>query len=237
AVTERIAAAERDPDWAREWLGAAAAARRAIEAQLAALEGPTEPGLQQALGAAYGDGDLVYTASSMPIRDQEAFLPPGAAEVTFLANRGANGIDGLVSSGIGAAAASARPTWIVTGDLGLFHDANGLVLARGAEVPLRVVVVNNGGGGIFDFLPQAKQLDPSEFEALLGTPTRVDLEQVAGLHGLRYERLERLERLADAAGTDAVLIEVPVPDRPQNVTLHRRIVEAAVAAVGEGGGT
>ena len=85
--------------------------------------------------AAYADGDLVYTASSMPIRDQEAFLDPGDADVRFLANRGANGIDGLVSSGIGAAHASGRPTVIVTGDLGLLHDLGGLAALRGVTAP------------------------------------------------------------------------------------------------------
>ena len=85
--------------------------------------------------------------------------PRAATEVRFLCNRGANGIDGLISSGIGAAAASGRPTWIVTGDLGLYHDMNGLAALAGASAPVRIVVLNNGGGGIFEFLPQAEQLD------------------------------------------------------------------------------
>ena len=92
----------------------------------------------------------------MPIRDQEAFLPGlRPPRCCFLANRGANGIDGLISSGIGAALATGRPTWIVTGDLGLFHDMNALATLRHADVPVRIVVVNNDGGGIFEFLPQA----------------------------------------------------------------------------------
>ena len=101
----------------------------------------------------------------MPIRDQEAFLPGGDAEVVFLANRGANGIDGLISSGIGAAVASGRPTWIVTGDLGLFHDMNALATLRHADGPVRIVVINNDGGGIFEFLPQAGEVERAEFEA------------------------------------------------------------------------
>ncbi len=106
----------------------------------------------------------------MPIRDQEAFLPPGDADVLFLANRGANGIDGLISSGIGAAHASGRPTVIVTGDLGLLHDLGGLAALRDVSVPVRIVVVNNDGGGIFGFLPQAEAMPEDEFETLLGTP-------------------------------------------------------------------
>ena len=107
-------------------------------------------------GAAHADGDLVYTASSMPIRDQEAFLGAGDADVLFLCNRGANGIDGLISSGIGAAHASGRPTTIVTGDLGLLHDIGGLAALRDVSTPVRIVVIDNDGGGIFHFLPQER---------------------------------------------------------------------------------
>jgi 2-succinyl-5-enolpyruvyl-6-hydroxy-3-cyclohexene-1-carboxylate synthase len=184
-----------------------------------------------ALGELYADGDLVYTASSMPIRDQEAFLASSSSDVRFLCNRGANGIDGLVSSGIGAAVASGRPTWILTGDLGLFHDMNGLAILRDVSAPVRIVVLNNDGGGIFEFLPQAEQVTREEFEAIFGTPLGLDLERVTGLHGLRYERVEELRQLERAAMADAALIEVPVPDRRRNVDLHRRLAEAAERAV------
>ena len=111
-----------------DWRAADEAATRAVAAELLNIPGPTEPHLQLALADLYADGDLVYTASSMPIRDQEAFLPGRPADVRFLANRGANGIDGLISSGIGAARATGSPAWIVTGDLGAFHDMNALAL-------------------------------------------------------------------------------------------------------------
>ena len=168
----------------------------------------------------------------MPIRDQEAFLPSAEAEVLFLANRGANGIDGLVSAGIGAAAASGRPTVIVTGDLGLLHDLGGLAALREAATPVRVVVINNDGGAIFDFLPQADQLGEEEYEALLGTPRRVNVERAAGLFDLPYRRLDDLDDLGPALAAGTGLIEVPV-DRAANVELHRRLTEAGVAAVAE----
>ena len=123
--------------------------------------------------------------------------------MTFLSNRGANGIDGLISSGIGAAAASGRPAWIVTGDLGLFHDMNGLAALRDADAPVRIVVLNNDGGGIFEFLPQARQIDRDEFEALLGTPLEIDPERIAAAHGVPYARVEDLGELDRAAGTRA----------------------------------
>src|SRR6478735_4118292 len=211
-----------DREYAQLWRRADDAMSEAIAAELSA-EGPiTEPGLQLALGAAHRDGDLVYTASSMPIRDQEAFLPASETDTRFLCNRGANGIDGLVSSGIGAAAASGRPTWIVTGDLGLHHDMNGLAALRHASVPVRIVVLNNDGGGIFEFLPQAEQFERDDFEALLGTPLGLDLARVAVVYDLPHVRVERLEQLADTAPHRTALIEIPV-DRRRNVEFHRRI--------------
>ncbi len=179
------------------WLEADRAAREAVEAELARAGEPTEPGLQLALAAAHRDGDLVYTASSMPIRDQESFLPSTAADVLFLCNRGANGIDGLISSGIGAAHASGRPTTIVTGDLGLLHDIGGLAALRDVETPVRIVVVDNDGGGIFHFLPQEQALDGDEFEALLGTPRGVDVAKAADLFDLPHRRLDDLTDLPE----------------------------------------
>jgi 2-succinyl-5-enolpyruvyl-6-hydroxy-3-cyclohexene-1-carboxylate synthase len=232
ALAPRVDGASRDPSWRQGWLAAANAAAAAIDRELASLDHPSEPALQVALGDAYADGDLVYTASSMPIRDQEAFLPSGEAEVLFLANRGANGIDGLVSAGIGAAAASGRPTVIVTGDLGLLHDLGGLAALREASTPVRVVVINNDGGAIFDFLPQADQLAEVEYETLLGTPRRVNVERAAALFDLPYRRLDDLAGLGPALAAGAGLIEVPI-DRAANVELHRRLTEGAAGAVTE----
>jgi 2-succinyl-5-enolpyruvyl-6-hydroxy-3-cyclohexene-1-carboxylate synthase len=220
-----------DADWASAWLGAGHAAAEAIASALQSLPRPTEPGVHAALGSTYADGDLVYTASSMPIRDQEAFLAPGPADVRFLCNRGANGIDGLISSGIGAATATARPTWVVTGDLGLYHDLNALALLRQTSAPVRIVALDNGGGGIFEFLPQAEQVTREEFEAIFGTPVGLELDRVAALYRLPHLRVESLDDFGAVAAAGSCLIEVPVPDRRRNVELHRRIAEAAERAV------
>jgi 2-succinyl-5-enolpyruvyl-6-hydroxy-3-cyclohexene-1-carboxylate synthase len=237
------------------WLAAEAAALVAIDAELGGaggigatgpmvdpgpLPGATgpanpapeinEPSLHLALGRAHADGDLVYTASSMPIRDQETFLGPGEADVLLLSNRGANGIDGLVSSGIGAAQASGRPTTIVTGDLGLLHDIGGLAALRDVSTPVRIVVIDNGGGGIFHFLPQQQALEADEFEALLGTPRGVSVERAAALFDLPYRRLESLADLPDALAAGTGLIEVRT-DRQTNVAAHRRVTARVLAAL------
>jgi 2-succinyl-5-enolpyruvyl-6-hydroxy-3-cyclohexene-1-carboxylate synthase len=212
------------------WLEAEQAAREVLDRELSG-EGPiTEPALHRALGRAHRDGELVYTASSMPIRDQESFLPTGDAEVRFLSNRGANGIDGLLSSGIGAAAASGRPTTIVTGDLGLLHDLGGLAALRDVSTPVRIVVIDNDGGGIFHFLPQQAALAAEEFEGLLGTPRGVDAAKAAALFDLPHTRLASLDDLPAALAAGTGLIEVKT-DRQTNVETHRRLTERVAEAL------
>jgi 2-succinyl-5-enolpyruvyl-6-hydroxy-3-cyclohexene-1-carboxylate synthase len=212
------------------WLEAEAAALAAISEELERTEEITEPALHLALAKAHRDGDLVYTASSMPIRDQETFLAAGEADVLFLCNRGANGIDGLVSSGIGAAGASGRPTTIVTGDLGLLHDIGGLAALGEVTTPVRILVIDNGGGGIFHFLPQQQALEAEEFEALLGTPRGVSVERAAALFDLPYRRLESLGDLPAALAAGTGLIEVKT-DRQSNVAAHRRVTERVLTAL------
>jgi 2-succinyl-5-enolpyruvyl-6-hydroxy-3-cyclohexene-1-carboxylate synthase len=217
-------------DWLDAWRAADDAVIDAVAAELGPAGSLSEPAVHLALGELYRDGDLVYTASSMPIRDQEAFLRPTSAAVRFLANRGANGIDGLISSATGAAAASGAPTWIISGDLGLHHDSNGLAALRHASSPIRIVVLHNDGGGIFELLPQAGQLAREEFEALLATPIELDVAKLAALHGLPHRRVESVDELAAAAGDGTGVIEVPV-DRRADAELRRRLAAAAAAAV------
>jgi 2-succinyl-5-enolpyruvyl-6-hydroxy-3-cyclohexene-1-carboxylate synthase len=219
----RLEREERGPPQA--WIAAEEAARAVLASELDAETGQlTEPALHRTLGLAHRDGDLVYTASSMPIRDQEAFLPTEPTDAIFLCNRGANGIDGLISSGIGAAAASGHPTTIVTGDLGLLHDLGGLALLRDVSTPIRIVVIDNDGGGIFHFLPQEEALAGDEFEALLGTPRGVDVAGAAALFDLPHRRLESLADLPDALAAGTGLIEVKT-DRSTNVAVHHQLIQ------------
>jgi 2-succinyl-5-enolpyruvyl-6-hydroxy-3-cyclohexene-1-carboxylate synthase len=213
-----------------DWLDADKAVLEAHTTELEAIEELSEPGLHAALGRAHRSGDVVYTASSMPIRDQEEFVAGSSETVQFLANRGTNGIDGFASSGIGAAVATGRPATIVLGDLCLFHDLGGLLALREAEAPVRIVVIDNGGGAIFHFLPQAEALEKDEFEALLGTPTGIEPGKVAALFGIEHRPLARLADLEGALGAGTGLISVAV-DRERNVAVHKRLRAAAEAAL------
>jgi 2-succinyl-5-enolpyruvyl-6-hydroxy-3-cyclohexene-1-carboxylate synthase len=212
------------------WLEAEKAAQDVLDQELTGNSEITEPALHRALGAAHRDGDLVYTSSSMPIRDQETFLAPSTTDAFFLSNRGANGIDGLISSGIGAAHASGRPTTIVTGDLGLLHDLGSLAALRDVETPVRIIVIDNDGGGIFHFLPQEQALGSDEFEVLLGTPRGVDAAKAAALFDLPHHRLESLGGLPKALAAGTGLIEVKT-DRTTNVVAHRQLAEAVHGAI------
>src|SRR5207302_527382 len=128
--------------------------------------------------------ELIYVSSSMPVRDLDAFAPRRAR---VLANRGLNGIDGIVSSAAGAAAVTGARTLALVGDLALLHDLGGLVAAARLAVPLTVLCVNNDGGGIFHFLPIAEQRQ--HFESLFATPHGLDLQGAALLCGAEFHRV------------------------------------------------
>ena len=232
SLTNRVS--KRSGEWRERWIAIERAAQEAIDATLAGEPGPSEPAIHRALGSAFVDGDRVLLASSMPIRDAEAFMRGSPAGVRFFSNRGANGIDGLISTaaGIATAAGQAGATWAILGDLALAHDVGGLAALAAVEGPVRLVVIDNGGGGIFDFLPQADQVEAGAFERLFTTPSGLDVESAAALYGIPYVRLAGAGDLGGLDGTGPVLAQIRV-DRAGNVDLHRRIADAVGAAIAQ----
>lgn len=228
ALSERLEERS-DGEYLGRWLDAESAAQSAIDAELEAAPG-SEPALLRGLGDVLADGEQVLLASSMPVRNAEAFMRGSGAKVAVFANRGANGIDGLVSTAAGLAAGAARPTWAVLGDLALAHDLGGLATVATAPAPVRLLVLDNGGGRIFEFLPQASQLDRERFERLFITPSGLDLERAAGLFDIPYLSVESVDDLSRArkAGSALIHARLPVGD---NVALHRRLTAAVAAAL------
>jgi 2-succinyl-5-enolpyruvyl-6-hydroxy-3-cyclohexene-1-carboxylate synthase len=216
---------ERDPAGLAAWREADAL----VEAALAEAVDPFEPRVWAALEPALPEDGLVWISSSMPIRDVEAFFPQSAKPLRFLANRGANGIDGVVSSAAGAALASGRPTWLLTGELALLHDLGGLLAARRAGAELTVVCANNGGGAIFDFLPVAEHAEAAAYEEHIATPAGIELERVAALARMPYARASTPEEVRDAAAGPG-LVEIRT-DRADNVAQHRELVERVASAL------
>jgi 2-succinyl-5-enolpyruvyl-6-hydroxy-3-cyclohexene-1-carboxylate synthase len=205
-----------DPDWVASWRRADALAAASLEE----LPEPSEAHAYTALAPLAADGDLVWVGSSMPVRDVETWWPSGPAAVRLLSNRGANGIDGVVSSALGAALATGARTFLLTGELALLHDLGGLVALARNPAPLAIVCVDNGGGGIFDFLPVAEHAPPVAFERHVATPAGIDLARVAALAGLAHARAASAAEVREAIEAGARLVEVRT-DRARNVALHR----------------
>ena len=191
----------------------------------------SEPAVARAVTRAAPEGAALVVSSSMPVRDIE-WYGPHRSGVTVLANRGANGIDGVVSTAVGVAS-TGRPTVALLGDLAFLHDDNGLLGAASRGIDLTLVVVDNDGGGIFSFLPQAEQLAPSVFERAFGTPHGLDLGLVAEALGARSRRVSTVPELSEAVGSPTgVEVVVVESDRVTNVAVHDDL-NAAVAAVTE----
>jgi 2-succinyl-5-enolpyruvyl-6-hydroxy-3-cyclohexene-1-carboxylate synthase len=191
----------------------------------------TEPWLVDALLRRTGLGTTLVVGNSMPVRDVDLFHRGGAVRIAV--NRGASGIDGLVSTAVGHACGSGRPVTLLLGDLSLLHDLGGLANLRSAPAPVHVVVVNNHGGGIFHFLPIAEHA--TVFEPLFGTPHDFDFAGAAATFRLGYRRVET--GAAAAAAFDALpgaaspsIVEC-MTDRSANVAAHRAIHALALEAV------
>jgi 2-succinyl-5-enolpyruvyl-6-hydroxy-3-cyclohexene-1-carboxylate synthase len=185
------------------------------------------------------DGTTLYTGNSMPIRDLETFFWGSEHRLRLMGNRGANGIDGVVSSALGASAGARQhePTILVLGDLSFLHDLNGLLAARLHQLHLTIVLINNDGGGIFSFLPQTAY--PEHFEQLFGTPTGLDFRLAVQMYGGQFRRVDTWEQFREAVSrglnTGGIhVIEVPT-ERTSNVKMHRQLWERVGAALNERG--
>ena len=221
--------------WLASWRTAEQTARTAIDAVLDADSALTEPRVARDLAALLPAGASLIAASSMPVRDLALFLRPREG-LRVVANRGASGIDGFVSTALGVAAGSDGPAFALAGDLSVLHDQNGFLPGPTPRPDLVLVVLNNDGGGIFSFLPQAQL--PSGYETLFGTPHGIDFAQLAQLHGLGHRVVEDAEAFPDAvlgagAAGGVQLVEVRT-DRAANVDLHRRIEATVLQALAEG---
>lgn len=215
--------------WRRDWMEADRAVRAAVGRCLDGFNEPTEPRVARDVAAFLGEDDRLVVASSMPVRDLDRFMVPG--RVRIHTNRGASGIDGFVSTVLGVASAHRGRTLGLAGDLAMLHDAGGLAVDPRPDAVF--VVVDNDGGGIFSFLPQARLSE--HFERLFGTPHGRSFAALARLHDAGYRRAagpgEVGAALVEAFGEGGVqLVEVP-GDRERNVAVHRRLAEVAAAAL------
>ena len=234
------------PDWLASWRSADECAAGAILKTIAD-GGLTEPSVAAELGVLLPDVATLFVASSMPVRDIETFWPTRPYPPRVLCNRGANGIDGTVSSAFGAAAHESGPVLLLIGDVALAHDIGGLLASRRLGLKLTIVLLDNGGGAIFDFLPISRATmalapDPSGtdrdediYTRHIATPSGLDFARAAALYDLWHERVERVSDFRSAleralAHERSSIIEVR-SDRARNAVLHASVWDAVSRAL------
>lgn len=211
-----------------QWLGLEAGLRQQLDRTLAGLDGLFEGKVPWLLARCLPLGTPLVIANSMPIRDVEWFWPPGDRALRPYCNRGANGIDGTLSTALGIAHGG-PPAVLLTGDLALLHDTNGWLSVPRLRGHLTVVVVNNQGGGIFDQLPVATLPAPGErwFEDFFTTPQTVDFNRLCAAYGVNYERVETWSQLTASVSslpaTGVRVLEVRC-DRTQSNTLRQQLL-------------
>jgi 2-succinyl-5-enolpyruvyl-6-hydroxy-3-cyclohexene-1-carboxylate synthase len=231
-----------EENWLASWRSAD---ERAAQAILGVLgdEQLSEPAVAVELGVLLPEEATLFVASSMPVRDIETFWPVRADPPRVLCNRGANGIDGTVSSAFGAAASSDGPVVLLIGDVALAYDIGGLLAAKRLGLKLTIVLIDNDGGGIFNFLPVAdtplaREGGDDIYTHHIATPTGLDFAHAAELYGLAHERVQTVSEfraaLERALEPEAASSIVHVRgERSSNVELHRQVWRGVSVALGE----
>ncbi len=219
-----------DRTWIDDWHRADRAAAKAIASTLTGL---SEPRVAAELGSGLPANATIVVASSMPVRDVETFFAAREIPPRVLSNRGANGIDGTVSTAFGCAAAADGPVVLLIGDVALIHDIGGLLAAGRLGIKLTIVLLHNDGGGIFDFLPVSGEGE--EYVQHVATPHGLDFAHAAGLFGLGYEVATSVEDFRAALGRALAaertsIVAVPT-DRAANVELHGAVWDAVARAI------
>jgi len=231
-LAEREAA--RDGDWLSCWQRLNRETRLALEQGIEQAEKLFEGRIFIELQQLLPDNTVLFVGNSMPIRDLDTFFAACEKRIRIAGNRGANGIDGLISTALGYSAAGER-TVLVLGDLSFYHDMNGLLAAKLHGLPITIIVVNNDGGGIFSFLPQASL--KRHYEELFGTPIGLDYAHAAAMYGGKFTRVDSWEafraavpQAMDEGGLQVIEVRT---ERWSNVEQHRRIWQLMYARLAE----
>lgn len=219
--------------WMASWEQLEKQTRITLQNYLHTVQEFCEPRVFSELAQLLPADAILFSGNSMPIRDLDTFFPGQKQRLRFLANRGVSGIDGVVSTALGASAVSPGPLVLVIGDLSFYHDMNGLFAAKRHHLQATIILLHNDGGGIFSFLPQAQEVE--HFEELFGTPHGLDFRYAAEMYGLTYQRPESWETFRSAIQqalkrSGVTLIEVRT-ERRTNLEIHRTLWKAVTQSI------
>lgn len=219
--------------WSRQWHDLNKSVRKAMSQELEDCGEMFEGKVFSELSRLLPEKSILFAGNSMPIRDMDTFFNTTGYPVQFMANRGASGIDGIVSTALGVSAVASDRVVLVLGDVSFYHDMNGLLAAKAFNLNATIIVINNDGGGIFSFLPQSACEDV--FESCFATPHGLTFQAAAGLYGLTYRLTGDWTTFRDAVKTSltqtgSTIIEIP-GNRKHNVELHRKMREKILAQV------
>jgi 2-succinyl-5-enolpyruvyl-6-hydroxy-3-cyclohexene-1-carboxylate synthase len=221
-------------DWAARWRRIDQLSRTALLRRIEDEAAPSEPGAFVDVLDVLPDGATLFAGNSMPVRDLDTCLKGSEQGIHALANRGVSGIDGVMSTALGVSAVADAPLVLVIGDLSFYHDLNGLLAAKRHGLRATIVLLNNDGGGIFSFLPQADE--PEYFEELFGTPHGLDFRPAVEMYGLAYRRVDSWEgfraAVRESLGSPAVTVVEVRTERQANAQLHHDLWDAVSGSLG-----
>ncbi|WP_049417845.1 2-succinyl-5-enolpyruvyl-6-hydroxy-3-cyclohexene-1-carboxylic-acid synthase [Staphylococcus hominis] len=202
-------------DWIERWQSIEAQSRKAITQHMS--QATDESAFVSTLIQKLTKDDALFVSNSMPIRDVDNLLFD--SEVEVYANRGANGIDGVISTALGMAVH--KKVTLLIGDLAFYHDMNGLLMAKLNDIHINVVILNNDGGGIFSYLPQ-KTAAEQYFERLFGTPTGLNFEYTAMLYDFSFKRLNNITDFSQVSFStmNSYIYEI-LTNREDNLEQHQ----------------
>ncbi|MBD1380266.1 2-succinyl-5-enolpyruvyl-6-hydroxy-3-cyclohexene-1-carboxylic-acid synthase [Metabacillus arenae] len=217
---------KKESNWLEQWVNINHVFRNHLNDQSPDNEPIFEGSIYQDLKDLLPEKCQLFIGNSMPIRDMDTFFQNTNKQINIFANRGANGIDGVVSAALGVSAASSFPSYLVIGDLSFYHDLNGLLASKMLKIPLTILLINNDGGGIFSFLPQSKE--EKHFEALFGTPSGLDFQKAIEMYGGAFCRVKTRSDLRAALQSNQQkglqVIEI-ITNRQTRVKTHRELLE------------
>jgi 2-succinyl-5-enolpyruvyl-6-hydroxy-3-cyclohexene-1-carboxylate synthase len=217
--------------WLGTWRAAAAAVSAAVDAELDAATGLTAARLARDVVTALPTGALLVLGSSTPVRDVDRLAVP-RGDLRILANRGVAGIDGTISTAVGATLAHGGPAFALMGDLTFLHDLTGLIPGDGEPVPdLTIVVPDNDGGGIFAQLEPGEERHGRDYRRVFGTPHGRDLVAVAQALGWGATEVRAPEELGAALALGGPRVVVVRTDQRAEAELARALRDAAVRAL------